>query len=64
MDDDSSTEGTEGAKQMFTIIDVTTGESVQDTKAFGPILFDTEAEAEAFAVQFSYTGPDFRIAKV
>lgn len=48
---------------MFTIIDVATGEAVKDGDG-DPALFDTQGDAEAWAISHGYSDQDHRIDKV
>jgi hypothetical protein len=63
MDDDRT--GKE--HQMYTVIDVTTGEAVTGSDRIDtgdPVLFDTRSEAEAWATSVGLDDRDHRIEEV
>lgn len=49
---------------MWTVIDVTTGESAKVDQGGEPVLFDTEAEAEAWAISVGLDDRDHRTEEV
>lgn len=52
---------------MFTVVDVTTGQAANNgvpEEPGDPVLFDTLAEAEQWAADNGYTGPNYRIDEI